>query len=97
MYALQNHIHINFKVCKADVHSYHFYSKYGLLMSRIPNIYLSNLNIFLQVTFLLEIIYHDLSIININSPSINAIIFTNQWMQQVDENLRFDNLTHARV
>ena len=69
------------------MHSYHFYSKYGLFI---------NLNIF-QVTFLLEIIYHDLSIININSPSINAIIFTNQWMQQVDENLRFDNLTHARV
>ena len=67
------------------------------IVSRIPNIYLSNLNIFLQVTFLLEIIYHDLSIININSLSINAIIFTNQWMQQVDENLRFDNLTHARV
>ena len=88
MYALQNHIHINFKVCKAYVHSYYFYSysKYGL----------SILNIF-QVTFLLEIIYHDLSIININSLSINAIIFTNQWMQQVDENLRFDNLTHARV
>ena len=63
----------------------------------VNTVYLSNLNIFLQVTFLLEIIYHDLSIININSPSINAIIFTNQWMQQVDENLRFDNLTHARV
>ena len=76
-----------FQGFKAYVHSYHFYSKYGLFI---------NLNIF-QVTFLLEIIYHDLSIININSPSINAIIFTNQWMQQVDENLRFDNLTHARV
>ena len=88
MYALQNHIHINFKVLK------HMCIP---IISRIPNIYLSNLNIFLQVTFLLEIIYHDLSIININSLSINAIIFTNQWMQQVDENLRFDNLTHARV
>ena len=87
MYALQNHIHINFKVLK------HMCIP---IIFRIPNIYLSNLNIF-QGTFLLEIIYHDLSIININSPSINAIIFTNQWMQQVDENLRFDNLTHARV
>ena len=67
-----------------------------ILIVYTVNIHVSNLNIF-QVTFLLEIIYHDLSIININSPSINAIIFTNQWMQQVDENLRFDNLTHARV
>ena len=89
MYALQNHIHINFKVLK------HMCIPIIFIVNTV-NIHVSNLNIF-QVTFLLEIIYHDLSIININSPSINAIIFTNQWMQQVDENLRFDNLTHARV
>ena len=95
MYALQNHIHINFKVLKQMCISIIFIVN-TIFESRIPDTYLSNLNIF-QVTFLLEIIYHDLSIININSLSINAIIFTNQWMQQVDENLRFDNLTHARV